>query len=141
MTAPRQDRWGRVGLEFLAANQGVPGLWVALAPRSVYNDFPIPSHRWVPAFSPFNDHLAQDLGTLSVCVAVVLAAAALFLEARLVVIAVLSALTIMVPHTIWHISHLAPFRRRRRGRADRGERSRARARAGLPSLRLGTRGR
>ncbi len=93
----------------LAVNQGVPGLWAALAPRSFYDDFPIPSHPWVSAFPPFNNHLTRDLGTLSVCTAVVLAGAAMFLERRLVTIALLSALTFMVPHTIWHIGHLAPF--------------------------------
>jgi hypothetical protein len=99
----------RVGLALLAVNQGVPGLWAAVAPRSFYDDFPLPSHPWVSAFPPYNEHLTRDLGMMSVSTAVVLAAAGVFLEPRLVTIAVVAVLTFMVPHTLWHIGRLARF--------------------------------
>lgn len=87
----------------------MPGLWAALAPRSFYDDFPLPSHPWVSAFPPFSDHLTRDVGTLSVSLAVVLAGAALFLQPQIVTIALLAALTFMLPHSVWHISHSGRF--------------------------------
>jgi hypothetical protein len=105
----RQRRWVRVGLAVLVFNQAFPGLWAALAPRSFFDGFPLPGLGWVSAFQPFNDHLTRDLGTLSVSTAVVLMGALLFLEPRMVTVALLSVLTFMIPHTIWHIGHSQRF--------------------------------
>jgi len=44
-----------------------------------------------------------------VSLAVVLAGAALFFQPQIVTIALLAALTFMIPHSIWHISHSGRF--------------------------------
>ncbi|RTL69410.1 MAG: hypothetical protein EKK42_04560 [Pseudonocardiaceae bacterium] len=76
----------RVGLLVLAATQAFVGLWALPAPRSFYDDFPAPGRSWVSALPPYNEHLVRDVGALSLALTVLLVAAAIWLDRRLVAI-------------------------------------------------------
>jgi hypothetical protein len=95
----------RAVLGVLAAVQTVNGFYALLAPRSFYEDFPV-GRGWVEALPEYNEHLVRDVGALFLATAVVLAAAAIWLEWRLVVVALVSFLFFSVPHTAYHLFNL-----------------------------------
>ncbi len=95
----------RLILGLLAAVQATDGVYALLAPRSFYEDFPL-GRGWVEALPAFNEHLVRDVGSLFLATAVVLAAAAIWLERRLVIVALVSFLVFSVPHTIYHLFNL-----------------------------------
>jgi len=95
----------RLILGLLAAVQATDGAYALLAPRSFYEDFPL-GRGWVEALPAFNEHLVRDVGSLFLATAVVLAAAAIWLERRLVIVALVSFLVFSVPHTIYHLFNL-----------------------------------
>lgn len=91
----------RIGLAFLALIELVLGFWTAFFPESFYNDVPT-----VDLTPPFSEHLLRDFGGATLGLAIVLGAAAIFLEFRLVVAAVVAYLAFAVPHFIFHLGHL-----------------------------------
>lgn len=99
----------RAGLIFLAATQVVIGVWALLAPRSFYDGFPVSGHAWVALLPPYNEHLIRDVGGLSLALTVLLAAAAVRPERRLVRTAMLAFLVYTVPHAVFHGLHLEGF--------------------------------
>jgi hypothetical protein len=98
----------RAVLGVLGAVQLTDGLYALLAPRSFYDDFPL-GRGWVEALPAYNEHLVRDVGSLFLATAVVLLAAAVWTERRLVAIALLSFLTFAVPHFIYHVLNLGPY--------------------------------
>jgi hypothetical protein len=101
--APRAP--ARLILGLLAAVQAVDGFYALLAPRSFYEDFPA-GRGWVEALPAYNEHLVRDVGGLFLATAVVLAAAAIWLERRLVLVALVSFLVFSIPHTTYHLFNL-----------------------------------
>jgi len=95
----------RLILGLLAAVQAVDGFYALLAPRSFYEDFPA-GRGWVEALPAYNEHLLRDVGALFLATAVVLAAAAIWLDRRLVLVALVSFLAYSVPHTTYHLFNL-----------------------------------
>lgn len=95
----------RLVLGILAAVQATDGLYALLAPRSFYDDFPA-GRSWVEALPAYSEHLVRDVGALFLATAVALAAAAIWLERRLVLVALVSFLVFSVPHTIYHLFNL-----------------------------------
>jgi hypothetical protein len=91
----------RPGLALLAGVQVVLGLWTLLFPASFYADVPT-----VDATPPFSEHLFRDFGGATLGLAVVLVAAAVWLERRLVVVALLAYLAFAAPHLLFHVEHL-----------------------------------
>ena len=91
----------RIGLIALAAIQWTTGLWMQLLPESFYRDFPT-----VELTPPFSEHLMRDFGGASVGLAVVITAAAVWMDARLTVIALVAYLAYSVPHLVFHLGHL-----------------------------------
>ena len=91
----------RPGLALLAAVEVALGLWTLLFPASFYADVPT-----VDATPPFSEHLFRDFGGATLGLAVVLTAAAVWPERRLVVTAVLAYLAFSVPHLVFHLGHL-----------------------------------
>ena len=91
----------RPGLVLLAAVEWVLGLWTAFAPRSFYKDVPT-----VDLTPPFSEHLMRDFGGATLGLAIALTAAAVWLERRLVVVALLAYLAFAVPHLAFHVGHL-----------------------------------
>jgi hypothetical protein len=103
LDAPRAAT--RLVLGILAAVQATDGLYALFAPRSFYDDFPA-GRGWVEALPAYSEHLVRDVGALFLATAVILAAAAIWLERRLVLVALVSFLVFSVPHTIYHLFNL-----------------------------------
>lgn len=99
----------RVSLGALAAAQAAVGAWAAVLPASFYTRFPAVGHGWVALLPPYNEHLVRDVGTLSLALTVVLAAAAITCWPPLVRTAVTAFLVYAVPHTAFHATHLEGF--------------------------------
>ena len=101
-----RDLWLRVGLGLLALAAADIGVWALVAPRSFYDDFPGGGRSWVSAVGPYNEHLVRDVGGLNLALALLLVAAAVFLERRLVIVVLVAYLVNAVPHFIFHVSHM-----------------------------------
>jgi hypothetical protein len=96
----------RAGLVFLAVVQGLAGLVQLFAPRFFYEDIPTSATPWVSLLPPYNEHLMRDVGALTLAYVLVLAAAAIWLEPRLVQVALAANLVFTVPHFVFHATHL-----------------------------------
>ena len=90
----------RCGLILLAAAQSGAGLWLGLFPAAFYRTVPT-----VDRYPPFNEHILRDFGGASFALGVVLTAAAVFLERRLVQVALTACLVFAVPHCLFHLTH------------------------------------
>jgi len=91
----------RPGLALLAVVEVVLGVWTLLFPASFYADVPT-----VDLTPPFSEHLFRDFGGATLGLAVVLTAAAVWTERRLVVVALLAYLAFSAPHLVFHLGHL-----------------------------------
>jgi hypothetical protein len=96
----------RAGLIFLAVTQGAAGMVQLFAPRTFYDDFPLPATPWVSLLPPYNEHLVRDVGALTLSYVLVLTAAAIWPERRLVQVALTANLVWTVPHFAFHATHL-----------------------------------
>lgn len=101
----------RAGLTFLALTQAGVGGWALIAPRSFFDDFPLPSHPWVAMYPPYNEHLMRDFGALNLALCAVLAFAAVTLGKSLTRAVLAGYLVFAVPHFVFHMGHLGhmPF--------------------------------
>jgi hypothetical protein len=102
MTDESRRRWLRAGLIFVAGAPGLLAAWILLAPRSFYDHFPGGGREWVSALPPYNEHLLRDFGAASLGLFILLAAAAVLLERRLVQVALLAYAASTLPHFIYH---------------------------------------
>jgi hypothetical protein len=93
----------RVGLAVLALPQALIGLWALLAPRDWFDTFPGAGHHWLPAYGAYNEHLATDVGGTFIALGLLLLGAALYLERRLVQVALVAYLAYEVPHFVYHL--------------------------------------
>ncbi len=96
----------RAGLTFLAVVQAILGVWPLAAPRSFYDNFPLPTNQWVAFYPPFNEHLVRDFGALNLALCVVLVFAAVTLERALTQAVLAGYLVFAVPHMTFHLFHL-----------------------------------
>ena len=99
----------RGGLITLAVVQGPVGLWALFAPHSFYDDFPLGRGGWVSALGPYNEHMTVDYGSLTLALVLMLAAAAVVLERRLVLAAAGAYLVWSVPHFVYHMITLDEY--------------------------------
>ena len=99
----------RAGLIFLAVTQGAAGLVQLFAPRFFYDDFPTPATPWVSLLPPYNEHLMRDVGALTLAYVLVLTAAAIWPEPKLVRVALAANLMFTVPHFVFHATHLGHY--------------------------------
>ncbi|MDQ3792296.1 MAG: hypothetical protein M3341_06575 [Actinomycetota bacterium] len=102
-------RWLRGGLLFVAATSLAGGLWALLLPRVFYEDFPLPGREWVSTLGPYNEHLIRDYGALNLALAVLLVSAAIYLERRLVRVALVTWLVFATPHFVFHLGQTHHF--------------------------------
>lgn len=96
--------WLRPGLLLLTAYHLGLGGWLVLAARSFYDGVPT-----VALYPPFNQHVFFDFGATNLSLAVVLGAAAVILERRMVLVALAADLVFGVLHLAFHATHLAGF--------------------------------
>jgi hypothetical protein len=93
----------RAGLVVLGLPQLAIGVWALASPRGWFDSFPGGGHHWLPAYGPYNAHLATDVGATFVAIGVVVLLAALWLERRLVQAALLGYLAYEIPHFVYHL--------------------------------------
>lgn len=89
--------------------QLIDGLWALFFPRSFYDDFPPGRGGWVSALPAYNEHLLRDVGSLFIATGFVLVAAAIWMQRRLVWLALVSYLLFALPHAIYHLFNLGPY--------------------------------
>jgi AhpD family alkylhydroperoxidase len=93
----------RVGLLALGLPQALIGLWALMATRDWFETFPGAGHSWLPAYGAYNEHLAADVGATFVAIGLALVLAAVYLERRLVQVALLAYLVFEIPHFVYHL--------------------------------------
>lgn len=102
MELERHRGWIRFGLIYLAVTIGWLAVWILLAPKGFYDNFPGGSIHWVDALPPYNEHLERDFGAAALGLAILAALAALWMEQRLVQAAAISLFAAALPHLAYH---------------------------------------
>ncbi|OHU21252.1 hypothetical protein BKG76_11285 [Mycobacteroides franklinii] len=97
----------RIGLAILTASGAFVGLWAYLAPVHWYNTFPGLGMRWLPAFGPYNEHFAKDVGAMYLALTVVGALAYIYRSNRTLVVVAAAGWTVFnLLHLIYHLTML-----------------------------------
>lgn len=91
----------RVALVYLTLAVGLVAIYILIAPRSFYDDFPAGA-AWVSALPPYNEHLLRDYGATGLGLAVVAGLAAVWMQRRLVQAAAIALFAGSLPHAIHH---------------------------------------
>jgi hypothetical protein len=99
----------RLGLVLVAVGQAEVAIWGLVAPRSFFGTFPGAGHHWVSALGAYNEHLLRDYAGAELGFAVLLLAAAIWFERRLVLIAGVAFLAATLPHFIYHLTTTGHF--------------------------------
>jgi hypothetical protein len=94
----------RIALLYLAITIGVLAVWILVAPRGFYDDFPGGSAHWVSALPPYNEHLERDFGAASLGLALLAGLAAYWMEKRVIQAAALTLVAAGLPHLIYHLT-------------------------------------
>jgi hypothetical protein len=94
----------RFALLFLALTAGLVAVWILIAPKAFYDNFPGGSSHWVSALPPYNEHLERDFGGAGLGLAVLAALAALWMERRVIQAAAIAILVAGVPHLAYHLT-------------------------------------
>jgi len=102
----------RGAVRFLLVALGLPQLLIGLQAladsRGWFEEFPF-GRGWVAALPPYNQHLTVDVGALFVGLGVLMVAAGVSLDRRLVKTAVAVWLLYAVPHFAFHMTQLEPY--------------------------------
>ena len=91
----------RYGLLVIAIAQLGVTLQALFAPRSFYDDFPL-GREWVQAYPAYNEHLIYDYGAYTLGALLALALAAIWLDRRVVQLAIISWLAGAIIHFVYH---------------------------------------
>jgi hypothetical protein len=94
----------RIALLYLTITTGILAVWILLAPRGFYDDFPGAGAHWVSALPPYNEHLERDFGAASLGLAVLTGLAAYWMDRRVVQAAAATWLAAGLPHLIYHLT-------------------------------------
>lgn len=94
----------RVGLIYLAVTIGWLAVWILIAPKGFYDNFPGGSTHWVSALPPYNEHLERDFGAAALGLALLAALAALWMEKRVIQAAAITLLAAGLPHLLYHLT-------------------------------------
>ena len=94
----------RIGLIYLAVTIGWLAVWILIAPKGFYDNFPGGSTHWVSALPPYNEHLERDFGAAALGLALLASLAALWMEKRLIQAAALTLLAAGLPHLAYHLT-------------------------------------
>jgi hypothetical protein len=94
----------RIGLIYLAVTIGWLAVWILIAPKGFYDNFPGGSTHWVSALPPYNEHLERDFGAAALGLAILAALAALWMEQRLIQAAAITLLAAGLPHLAYHLT-------------------------------------
>src|SRR3954463_235871 len=105
MEVQRHRRLIRFALRFLALSAGWVAVWILIAPRGFYDNFPGGSTHWVNALPPYNEHLERDFGAAGLGLSVLAGLAAVWWrERRLVQATAIAFLAASIPHLVYHLT-------------------------------------
>lgn len=96
----------QVAAGVLTLSAAYVGIWALLAPRSFYDDFPLPGHDWVSLAGAYDEHLVRDVGGLYLALGVMTAWAVLRPAADLFRVVGIAWEVFSVPHLAFHVGHL-----------------------------------
>ncbi len=96
--------WIRFALIYLAVTIGFVAVWILVAPKGFYDNFPGGSTHWVSALPPYNEHLERDFGAAELGLAVLAALAALWMERRVIQAAAIALFVAGIPHFVYHLT-------------------------------------
>jgi hypothetical protein len=99
----------RFALIYLAAIIGVVAVYILVAPKDFYDNFPTGPAAWVSALPPYNEHLERDFGAAGLGLAVLAALAAFWMERRVVQAAAIAIFVGTLPHAIYHSTTTEAF--------------------------------
>jgi hypothetical protein len=95
----------RFGLWYLAVATAYVAIWILLAPKNFYNNFPTGSGHWVDVLPPYNEHLLRDFGAAGLGLTVLAVLAAIWwTERRLVQATAIAFIAASLPHLIYHLT-------------------------------------
>jgi hypothetical protein len=94
----------RVALIYLAVTIGWLAVWILIAPKGFYDNFPGGSTHWVSSLPPYNEHLERDFGAAALGLALLAALAALWMEKRVIQAAAVTLLAAGAPHLAYHLT-------------------------------------
>jgi hypothetical protein len=99
----------RIALLLVGAAQAEVGIWGLIAPKSFFRQFPGGGHHWVSELGVYNEHLVRDYAATELGFAVLLIAAAIWFERRLVLTAGAAFLVATIPHFAYHLTTTGSF--------------------------------
>jgi hypothetical protein len=94
----------RIALIYLTVTIGFLAIWILVAPRGFYDNFPGGSAHWVSALPPYNEHLERDFGAASLGLALLAGLAAYWMDRRVIQAAALAMLAAGLPHLVYHLT-------------------------------------
>ena len=100
----RHRGWIRFALIYLAVTIGVLAVWILVAPRGFYDNFPGAGAHWVSALPPYNEHLERDFGAASLGLAVLASLAAVWMDRRVIQAAAITLFVTGLPHLAYHLT-------------------------------------
>ncbi|MFF5083700.1 hypothetical protein ACFY36_42185 [Actinoplanes sp. NPDC000266] len=98
------NTWLRGGLLTLAGLQTIVSAWQYLFPRAFYDHFPT-----VKLDPPYNEHLVSDVGGLGLALTAMLYFAAVIMENKVVMSALIGYLIYAATHFFFHVTHFDNF--------------------------------
>jgi hypothetical protein len=104
MTIERHRGLIRFALIYLVVTIGWLAVWILIAPKGFYDNFPGGSSHWVSALPPYNEHLERDFGAAALGLAVLAGLAALWMEKRVIQAAAITVFVAGVPHLAYHLT-------------------------------------
>jgi hypothetical protein len=94
----------RIALIYLTVTIGLLAIWILVAPRGFYDNFPGGSAHWVSALPPYNEHLERDFGAASLGLALLAGLAAYWMDRRVIQATALAMLAAGLPHFAYHLT-------------------------------------
>jgi hypothetical protein len=94
----------RIALIYLTVTIGFLAIWILVAPRGFYDNFPGGSAHWVSALPPYNEHLERDFGATSLGLAILAGLAAYWMDRRVIQATALAMLAAGLPHLAYHLT-------------------------------------
>jgi hypothetical protein len=94
----------RFALGYLTIALGLVAIWILIAPKGFYDEFPGGSSHWVSVLPPYNEHLERDFGAAGLGLAVLTLLAAVWMERRVIQAAAISVFVAGAPHLAYHLT-------------------------------------
>ncbi len=99
--------WRRIPVAILGFTGLQLGLWIQVAPRSFFDEFPGFGHRWVASFQPYNEHLLRDFGAMNLALGLLAVVAAVRFDRTFVRVACAVWFIFGIQHLAFHMVHFS----------------------------------